>query len=74
MYRHSKSAFLQMTTTMNEGKCILVVDIPSQILLTVFEFNCLTYFAKIIDDCRWFLFDMSTDVSFQIISKRVINE
>ena len=71
MYRHSKSAFLQMTTDFEIGmiEWILVDDIQFQILFS------LTNFAMIVNYHRWLFFAMSTGVNFQYLpQKRATNE
>ena len=73
MQRHSKSAFLPVTLNLNRSKWISVVDILTQILLTLLTFIGLPIWRKISICYRWFLFGVGYYVNFQFTPCRMIN-
>ena len=65
--------FYKWLSILNWSKWIFVVDILTQILLTLLTLNALPILRKISICCRWFLFGVSYHVNLQLIPWRVIN-
>ena len=65
IHQHPKSVFLQVTLILNWSKWILVVDILTQMLLTLLTFIGLLILQKVLLCVGWFLFGVSNHVIFQ---------
>ena len=72
MYRHSKSTFYRWLKILNWRRWILVVNIPTQILLTLLTFIALLILLKVSIWRGWFLFGVRYYENIQLTPWRVI--